>query len=390
MTATARIEDLLDVDSLLAPEEIELRKTVRRFGEQRLRPYIAEWFETGEVPVRELAADFGKLGLLGMHLEGYGCGGSTATAYGVVCQELEAVDSGLRSMVSVQGSLAMFAIHRHGSEEQRKQWLPAMATGDVLGCFGLTEPDFGSNPAGMRTTARRDGSDWILNGSKMWITNGSIADIAIVWARAEEGIVGFIVPTGTSGFTARDMTHKLSLRASVTSELSLDDVRLPDEAKLPEARGLAGPLACLSEARFGIVFGSVGAARDCLETTLDYVGTREVFDKPLAGYQLTQAKLADMAVELAKAQLLALHLGRLKDDGRIRADQISVGKLNNVREAIKIARQCRTLLGASGITLEYPVIRHANNLESVLTYEGTSEVHQMVIGEALTGVSAFR
>ena len=390
MTATARIEDLLDVDSLLAPEEIELRKTVRRFGEQRLRPYIAEWFETGEVPVRELAADFGKLGLLGMHLQGYGCGGSTATAYGVVCQELEAVDSGLRSMVSVQGSLAMFAIHRHGSEEQRKQWLPAMATGDVLGCFGLTEPDFGSNPAGMRTTARRDGSDWILNGSKMWITNGSIADIAIVWARAEEGIVGFIVPTGTPGFTAREMTHKLSLRASVTSELSLDDVRLPAEAKLPEARGLSGPLACLSEARFGIVFGSVGAARDCLETTLDYVGTREVFDKPLAGYQLTQAKLADMAVELAKAQLLALHLGRLKDDGRIRPDQVSVGKLNNVREAIKIARQCRTLLGANGITLEYPVIRHANNLESVLTYEGTSEVHQLVIGEALTGVSAFR
>ena len=390
MTATARIEDLLDVESLLAPEEIELQKTVRRFGEQRLRPYIAEWFESGEVPVRELAADFGKLGLLGMHLHDYGCGGSTATAYGMVCQELEAVDSGLRSMVSVQGSLAMFAIHRHGSEEQRKQWLPGMATGDVLGCFGLTEPDFGSNPAGMRSTARRDGSDWILNGSKMWITNGSIADIAIVWARAEEGIVGFIVPAGTEGFTARDMTHKLSLRASVTSELSLDDVRLPAEAKLPEARGLSGPLACLSEARFGIVFGSVGAARDCLETTLDYVGTRQVFDKPLAGYQLTQAKLADMAVELAKAQLLALHLGRLKDDGRIRADQISVGKLNNVREAIKIARQCRTLLGASGITLEYPVIRHANNLESVLTYEGTSEVHQMVIGEALTGVSAFR
>ncbi len=390
MTATARIEDLLDVESLLAPEEIELQKTVRRFGEQRLRPYIAEWFESGEVPVRELAADFGKLGLLGMHLHDYGCGGSTATAYGMVCQELEAVDSGLRSMVSVQGSLAMFAIHRHGSEEQRKQWLPGMATGDVLGCFGLTEPDFGSNPAGMRSTARRDGSDWILNGSKMWITNGSIADIAIVWARAEEGIVGFIVPAGTEGFTARDMTHKLSLRASVTSELSLDDVRLPAEAKLPEASGLSGPLACLSEARFGIVFGSVGAARDCLETTLDYVGTRQVFDKPLAGYQLTQAKLADMAVELAKAQLLALHLGRLKDDGRIRADQISVGKLNNVREAIKIARQCRTLLGASGITLEYPVIRHANNLESVLTYEGTSEVHQMVIGEALTGVSAFR
>ena len=390
MTATARIEDLLDVDSLLSPEEIELRKTLRRFGEQRLRPHIAEWFEAGEVPVRELAADFGKLGLLGMHLQGYGCGGSTATAYGVACQELEAVDSGLRSMVSVQGSLAMFAIHEHGSDEQRQQWLPSMATGDVIGCFGLTEPDFGSNPAGMRTTARRDGSDWILNGSKMWITNGSIADIAIVWARAEEGIVGFIVPTGTAGFSAREMKHKMSLRASITSELSLDDVRLPAEAKLPEARGLSGPLACLSEARFGIVFGSIGAARDCLETTLNYVGTRKVFDKPLAGYQLTQAKLADMAVELAKAQLLALHLGRLKDSGRIRADQVSVGKLNNVREAIKIARQCRTLLGANGITLEYPVIRHANNLESVLTYEGTSEVHQLVIGEALTGVSAFR
>jgi glutaryl-CoA dehydrogenase len=394
MSATTRIDDLLDVDSLLTPEDIELRQTVRRFGEQRLRPHIADWFEAGEVPVRELASDLGKLGLLGMHLKGYGCGGSTATAYGLVCQELEAVDSGLRSLVSVQGSLAMFAIYRWGSEEQRKQWLPAMATGDVIGCFGLTEPDFGSNPAGMRTTARRDGSDWILNGSKMWITNGTVADIAIVWARSQDGsgkdIVGFVVPAGTPGFTARDMMHKMSLRASVTSELSLDDVRLPADAKLPEARGLSGPLACLSEARFGIVFGSVGAARDCLQTALDYVGTREVFDKPLAGYQLTQAKIADMAVELGKAQLLALHLGRLKDEGRIRPEQISVGKLNNVREAIKIARQCRTLLGANGITLEYPVIRHANNLESVLTYEGTSEVHQMVIGEALNGVSAFR
>ncbi len=387
---STRIEELLDTDMMLAPEDKELRETVRRFGEQRLRPNIAEWFETGEVPVRELAADFGKLGLLGMHLEGYGCGGSTATAYGLVCQELEAVDSGLRSLVSVQGSLAMFAIHRHGSEDQRTQWLPAMATGDVIGCFGLTEPDFGSNPAGMRTTARRDGSDWILNGSKMWITNGSVADIAVVWARADEGILGFLVPGGTPGFTARDMTHKLSLRASVTSELHLDDVRLPAEAQLPEARGLSGPLACLSEARFGIVFGSIGAARDCMETTLDYVGTRQVFDKPLAGYQITQTKIADMAVELAKAQLLALHLGKLKDSGRIRPEQVSVGKLNNVREAIKIARQCRTLLGANGITLEYPVIRHANNLESVLTYEGTSEVHQLVIGEALTGVSAFR
>ncbi|WP_422745286.1 acyl-CoA dehydrogenase family protein [Mycobacterium sp. WMMD1722] len=389
-TATRRIDDLLDTDTMLAPEDRELRETVRRFGEQRLRPHVAEWFEAGQVPVRELATEFGKLGLLGMHLEGYGCGGSSATSYGLVCQELEAVDSGLRSMVSVQGSLAMFAIHHHGSEEQRKQWLPAMATGDVIGCFGLTEPDFGSNPAGMRTTARRDGSDWILNGAKMWITNGSVADVAVVWARAEEGILGFVVPAETEGFTGREMKHKLSLRASNTSELVLEDVRLPAEAQLPQARGLSGPLACLSEARFGIVFGSVGAARDCLESTIDYVGSREVFDKPLAAYQLTQAKLADMAVELGKAQLLALHLGRLKDDGHIRPDQVSFGKLNNVREALKIARQCRTLLGANGITLEYPVLRHANNLESVLTYEGTSEVHQMVIGEALTGVSAFR
>jgi glutaryl-CoA dehydrogenase len=387
---TARIDDLLGIDSLLAPEEVELRSTVRRFGEQRLRPHIAEWFESTDLPARELMADFGKLGLLGMHLRGYGCGGSTATAYGLVCQELEAIDSGMRSMVSVQGSLSMFAIHRHGSEEHRHQWLPAMATGDVIGCFGLTESDFGSNPGGMRTTARRDGSDWILNGSKMWITNGSIADIAIVWARTDEGIAGFIVPAGTPGFAANAMSHKLSLRASITSELTLDDVRLPDDAKLPEAHGLSAPLSCLSEARYGIVWGSVGAARDCLQATLDYVKSREVFDKPLAGYQLTQAKIADMAVELAKAQLLALHLGRLKDAGKIRPDQVSVGKLNNVREAIAIARQCRTLLGANGITLDYPVMRHANNLESVLTYEGTSEVHQLVIGEALTGVSAFR
>jgi glutaryl-CoA dehydrogenase len=390
MSATARIDDLLDLDAELTPEDKELRETVRRFGEQRLRPHIAEWFEAGEVPVRELASDLGKLGVLGMHLEGYGCGGSTATAYGLVCLELEAVDSGLRSLVSVQGSLAMFAIHRHGSEEQRKQWLPDMATGDAIGCFGLTEPDFGSNPGGMRTTARRDGSDWILNGSKMWITNGSVADVAVVWARAEEGVLGFLVPADTKGFTTTEMKRKLSLRASVTSELALNDVRLPAEAQLPEARGLSGPLACLSEARFGIVFGAVGAARDCLETAIEYVGTREVFDKPLAGYQLTQAKIADMAVELGKAQLLAMHLGKLKDEGRIRPDQVSFGKLNNCREAIKIARQCRTLLGANGITLEYPVIRHANNLESVMTYEGTSEVHQMVIGEALTGVSAFR
>ena len=388
MPATALI-DLLRFDDLLTEEERLIQHTVHSFVQDKVKPYIADWYERGVSP-RALALDLGQLGLLGMHLTGYGCGGSTATAYGLVCQELEAVDSGLRSLVSVQGSLAMFAIHRWGSEEQREQWLPSMATGDAIGCFGLTEPDFGSNPGGMRTTARRDGSDWILNGSKMWITNGSVADVAVVWARAEEGVLGFLVPGGTKGFNATDMKRKLSLRASVTSELHLDDVRLPAEAQLPQARGLSGPLACLSEARFGIVFGSVGAARDCLETAIEYVGSREVFDKPLAGYQLTQAKIADMAVELGKAQLLALHLGRLKDEGRIRPEQVSFGKLNNCREAIKIARQCRTLLGASGITLEYPVLRHANNLESVLTYEGTSEVHQLVIGEALTGVSAFR
>ncbi|WP_285032295.1 acyl-CoA dehydrogenase family protein [Mycolicibacterium sp. lyk4-40-TYG-92] len=387
---TASIDNLLGTDDLLSAEDIELRTMVRQFGEQRLRPYIAEWFENGSVPVREIAAEVGKLGLLGMHLTGYGCSGSTATAYGLVCQELEAVDSGIRSLVSVQGSLAMFAIHHWGSEEQREQWLPGMAAGDLIGCFGLTEPDFGSNPGGMRTTARRDGDDWVLNGSKMWITNASVADVAVVWARAEEGVLGFAVPTDTPGFSAREMTHKMSLRASVTSEFSLDDVRLPESARLPGARGLSGPLSCLSEARFGIVFGAVGAARDCLQATLDYVGTRTVFDKTLAEYQLTQAKIADMAVELGKAQLLALQLGRLKDAGKIQPEQVSVGKLNNVREAIKIARQCRTLLGANGITLEYPVIRHANNLESVLTYEGTSEVHQLVIGQALTGVSAFR
>ncbi|WP_110788962.1 acyl-CoA dehydrogenase family protein [Mycolicibacterium llatzerense] len=387
---TASIDNLLGTDDLLSAEDIELRTMVRQFGEQRLRPFIAEWFENGSVPVREIATEVGKLGLLGMHLTGYGCSGSTATAYGLVCQELEAVDSGIRSLVSVQGSLAMFAIHHWGSEEQREQWLPGMAAGDLIGCFGLTEPDFGSNPGGMRTTARRDGDDWVLNGSKMWITNASVADVAVVWARAEEGVLGFAVPTDTPGFSAREMTRKMSLRASVTSEFSLDDVRLPESARLPGARGLAGPLSCLSEARFGIVFGAVGAARDCLQAALDYVGTRTVFDKTLAEYQLTQAKIADMAVELGKAQLLALQLGRLKDAGKIQPEQISVGKLNNVREAIKIARQCRTLLGANGITLEYPVIRHANNLESVLTYEGTSEVHQLVIGQALTGVSAFR
>ncbi|MFC4606208.1 acyl-CoA dehydrogenase family protein [Rhodococcus kronopolitis] len=384
------ISRLFALDSLLDAEEVAVRETVRRFAAERIRPHIAGWFEAGTLPARELACELGELGLLGMHLEGYGCAGMSATSYGLACLELEAVDSGVRSLVSVQGSLAMFAIHRFGSEEQKQQWLPPMAAGAALGCFGLTEPDFGSNPAGMRTAARRDGDDWVLNGTKMWITNGSIADVAVVWARTDEGVRGFVVPTDSPGFSASEIRNKLSLRASVTAELVLDDVRLPGSAMLPQARGLSGPLSCLDEARFGIVFGALGAARDCLETTIDYARTREVFDRPLAAFQLTQAKLADMALELGKGQLLALHLGRQKDTGALRPEQVSLGKLNSVREAIAIARECRTLLGANGITLEYPVLRHANNLESVLTYEGTSEMHQLVIGQALTGETAFR
>jgi len=388
--------ELFGTDALIAPEDLAIRDTVRRYVDERLRPEIAGWYEAGSVPARELSAELGRLGVLGMHLEGYGCAGTSATAYGLACMELEAGDSGLRSLVSVQGSLAMFAIWRHGSEEQKQEWLPRMASGEALGCFGLTEPDFGSNPAGMRTRARQDASgDWVLNGTKMWITNGSVADVAIVWARTEEAsgsgpVRGFVVPTDTPGFSAPEIKHKLSLRASVTSELVLDDVRLPASAVLPEARGLSGPLSCLTEARFGIIFGALGAARDSLEATLGYVREREIFDKPLAAFQLSQAKLADMTLELGKGMLLALHLARLKESGELRAEQISLGKLNSTREAIAIARECRTLLGAAGITLEYPVMRHANNLESVLTYEGTSEVHQLVIGQALTGEAAFR
>ena len=381
---------LFGTDALIDDEDRAIRDTVRRFVDDRLRPHIADWYESAQIPARELARELGSLGLLGMHLEGYGCAGTSATAYGLACMELEAGDSGLRSLVSVQGSLAMYAIWKHGSEEQKQEWLPRMAAGEALGCFGLTEPDFGSNPAGMRTRAKRDGDDWVLTGNKMWITNGSVADVAVVWAQTDDRIRGFVVPTDTPGFSAPEIKKKMSLRASVTSELVLDDVRLPGSAVLPEAAGLSGPLSCLSEARFGIVFGALGAARDCLEATIEYAGARQIFDKPLAGYQLTQAKLADMTLELGKGMLLALHLGRLKDAGTLESAQVSLGKLNNVRESIAIARECRTILAAAGITLEYPVMRHANNLESVLTYEGTSEVHQLVIGQALTGQAAFR
>ncbi|MGH3242981.1 MAG: acyl-CoA dehydrogenase family protein [Spirillospora sp.] len=381
--------ELFGVDDLLTEEERTIRDTVRAFGAKELRPHIAEWYRAGALPASEVAGKLGDLGLLGMHLTGYGCAGAGAVAYGLACFELEAVDSGLRSLVSVQGSLAMYAIWAYGSDEQKDAWLPAMAAGERIGCFGLTEPDFGSNPGGMRTTARRDGGDWVLNGTKMWITNGAVADIAVVWARTDEGVRGFLVPAATPGFSARDVAEKLSLRASVTSELVLEDVRLPADAMLPGARGLSGPLGCLNEARFGIVFGALGAALDCLETTIAYARERTVFDRPLAAFQLTQQKLADMALELGKGMLLAIRLGRLKEAGAITSAQVSVGKLNNVREAIAIARECRTILGANGITLEYPVLRHANNLESVLTYEGTSEVHSLVIGKALTGAAAF-
>jgi glutaryl-CoA dehydrogenase len=385
---TASVTELIDVDSLLDDEERLIQQTVRQFVADRVRPHIAEWFTTDTSP-RELAPELGKLGLLGMHLTGYGCAGTSAVSYGLACLELEAGDSGLRSFVSVQGSLAMYSIWKYGSEEQKQEWLPRMAAGEAIGCFGLTEPDHGSDPAGMTTRAVRDGDDWILTGNKMWITNGSLADVATVWARTEDGVRGFLVPRGTPGFSAVDVHNKLSLRASTTSELVLDEVRLPAAAQLPNAAGLSGPLGCLNEARFGIVFGAMGAARDCLDATLDYAKTRVQFDRPIAAFQLTQAKLADMAVELSKGLLLAVHLGRLKDAGKVRPEQISVGKLNNVREAIEIARTCRTVLGGAGITTEYPVLRHANNLESVLTYEGTSEVHQLAIGRALTGISAY-
>ncbi len=381
--------DLIDVDSLHSEEELQIRAVVRRLVDDKVRPYVADWYERGELPVRDLAKELATLGLLGMHLEGYGCAGASAVAYGLACLELEAADSGVRSLVSVQGSLAMYAIRRFGSEEQKQRWLPAMAAGDAIGCFGLTEPDHGSDPGSMKTRARRDGEDWVLTGTKMWITNAPVADVAVVWARTGQGIGGFVVPMDLDGVSVRTVGHKLSLRASATGELILDDVRLAGDAVLPEARGLKAPLSCLTEARFGIVWGALGAARDCLRTAIDYATTRVQFGRPIGGFQLTQAKLADAALELQKGYLLALHLGRLADGPGVRPEQVSVGKLNNVREALAIARQCRTILGANGISAEYPVMRHAANLETVLTYEGTSEIHQLVVGQQLTGLSAF-
>ncbi|HEX2425093.1 MAG TPA: acyl-CoA dehydrogenase family protein [Actinomycetota bacterium] len=380
--------DYLEVDRLLTDEERDIREAVREFVRAEIVPNIDAWFEDAVFP-REVAKGLADLGLLGMHLSGYGCAGANAVSYGLACLELEAGDSGFRSFVSVQGSLSMFPIWWFGSEEQKERWLPAMARGDVIGCFGLTESDAGSDPGRMRTSARRDGSDWVLNGSKMWITNGGIADLAVVWANTDDGVRGFLVPTDTPGFATNDVHRKLSLRASVTSELVLDDVRLPDDAMLPGAVGLKGPLSCLTEARFGIVWGVLGAARACFEAALSYAGEREQWGKPIAGFQLTQEKLANMALELNKGMLLALHLGRMKDEDRLRPEHVSLGKLNNVREALAIAREARSILGANGITLEYPVIRHMNNLESVYTYEGTNEMHTLIVGQALTGLRAF-
>ena len=380
--------DFLRLDALLDNEEKLLRDTVRQFVADRILPDIAEWFEAGIFP-KELAKEMGALGLLGMHLEGYGCAGTSATQYGLACTELEAGDGGARSFASVQGSLSMFPIWAFGDEEQKQEWLPQMAAGEKIGCFGLTEPDSGSDPSSMRTNARRDGDDWVVNGTKMWITNGSIADVALVWAQTDDDIRGFIVPTDSAGFSTNDIHGKLSLRASVTSELVLEDVRLPGSAVLPGVSGMRGPLSCLNEARFGIVFGAVGSARACYESALDYAGERIQFGKPIAAFQLTQRKLVDILVAVNRGMLLALHIGRMKDSGDLDPTHVSFGKLDNVRMALEVARSARSVLGANGITLEYPVIRHMNNLESVFTYEGTDEIHTLILGQAITGENAF-
>ncbi len=384
---TLKPTDLLDIDHLLSDEERQIRSLAREWVQDKILPRVEDWYERGEFPARELAKELGQLGFLGMQLEGMG--GLGAVAYGLVEMELEAGDSGLRSFVSVQSALAMYAIHAHGSDEQKQEWLARMQSGDAIGCFGLSEPDSGSDPGSMRTFAKRDGDDWILSGTKMWITNGSVSDVAIVWAETDDGVRGFVVPCDLPGFSAPDIHKKMSLRASITSELVMDDVRLPAGAVLPGVQGLKGPLSCLNEARFGIIWGVMGAARSCFETALEYSKTREQFGKPIGGFQLTQKKLTDMALELHKGTLLAYHLGRLKEEGRLQPEQVSIGKLNNTREAIKLARASRGILGANGITLEYPIMRHMNNLESVITYEGTEEVHTLVIGELLTGLRAF-
>jgi glutaryl-CoA dehydrogenase len=387
--ALPELVDFYRTEDLLTEEERLVRSTVGKFVDQRFLPIIADHYERATFPM-EIVPELARLGVFGMHLHGYGAAGMSNVMYGLACQELERGDSGLRSFVSVQGSLCMFPIHRFGSEEQKQRWLPRMAAGEVIGCFGLTEPEFGSNPAGMATRARRDGKDWILNGTKRWITNGNVADLAIVWARSEQGIRGFLVEKGTKGFEARQIHHKLSMRASVTSELILDDVRVPGGSELPDAQGLKAPLSCLNEARYGIVWGVLGAAIACYRSALGYSMARVQFDRPIAGYQLTQEKLVNMLTEITKGQLLALQLGRMKDEGKATATQISMAKLNNVREALQIAREARTILGANGISLEYPVMRHMNNLETVLTYEGTSEIHMLAIGEEITGFSAFK
>ncbi len=387
--AKTRPEDYLAIDRLLSDEERDIRDTVRAFVRDKVTPNVGDWFEQATIPA-QLATELGALNVLGMHLTGYGCAGASATAYGLACMELEGGDSGVRSLVSVQGSLAMFAIWKWGSEEQKQAWLPRMAAGEAIGCFGLTEPDAGSDPGSMRTRARRDGDDWILHGQKMWITNGSVAEVAVVWAQTDDGVRGFLVPAGTPGFTTQDIHKKLSLRASITSELLLDDVRLPADAVLPEVSSLKGPLSCLNEARYGIVWGAAGAARACFEAALAYSKERTQFGKPIGSFQIQQQKLAQMALEVNRATLLELHLGRMKDEGTLRPEHVSMGKLGNVNAALEVARNARQVLGANGITLEYPVIRHMNNLESVVTYEGTADVHALVIGETLTGLSAFR
>jgi glutaryl-CoA dehydrogenase len=381
--------DFLGIDAHLSEGEKGVRDEVRSFVKEKIEPHIREWWE-GAIFPRELVPEMGRLGLLGMHLSGYSCAGKSAVEYGLACMEVEAGDSGLRTFVSVQGSLAMSAIHKFGSEEQKQEWLPPMARGEAIGCFGLTEPSAGSDPASMKTYARKEGSDWVLNGEKRWIGMGTIADVAVVWAKTDDGIRGFLVPTDSRGFSARDITAKVSMRASVQCDLFLEDVRLPETAMLPGAEGLGGPFSCLNEARYGIVWGSMGAARSCFECALEYAKRREQFGKPIASFQLTQEKLVNMMLEIEKGTLLALHLGRMKDEGTLRPEQISFGKLNNVREAIEIAREARTILGGNGITLDYPIMRHMNNLESVRTYEGTDEVHTLVLGNAITGIPAFR